>query len=155
LSDANEDDLADDIRAGIKDIGEKVIALCQDLAQKTMNYTTLEILKFTRLAMGPISKCVKIQNKGSARQVALKECNSNAPDEVIRPVKGAGFKWRDGFIGSYKQWLQEHLVDSEVRDHYQKQADIVTQEGRVGKVVDLRKQQRTSVKSLMKVVGSL
>jgi hypothetical protein len=154
LSDDSEDDLPDDIRAGIKDIGEKVIALCQDLAQETMNYTTSEILKFTRLAMGPISKRVKIQNKRSAWQVALKECKSDAPDEVIRPVKGAGFKGRDGFIGSYQQWLKEHFADSEVRDHYQKRADIVNQEGRVGKVVDLRKQQRTSVKSLMRVVGS-
>jgi hypothetical protein len=105
LSDDNEDHLPNDIRARIKDIGEKVITLCRDLAQKTMNYTTSEILKFTRLAMEPISKRVKIQNKRSAWQVALKECKSDSPDEVIRPVKGAVFKGRDSFIGSYQQWL--------------------------------------------------
>jgi hypothetical protein len=81
-----------------------------------MNYTTSEILKFPRLAMGPISKRVKIQNTRSAWQVALKECKSDAADEVIQPVKGAGFKGRDGVIGLYEQWFKEHFADSELRD---------------------------------------
>jgi hypothetical protein len=137
-SDEDEDDIPDDIRAGIKDIGEKVVALCQDLAQKTASYTASDIFKLTRLAMGPISKGVRIQNKRSAWQTALKECKFKTPDEVTKPAKGASSEGRDGVIGSYQQRL-EKFTDSEVR---------------VGELVDVRKHQRALVKSLLRVVGS-
>jgi hypothetical protein len=59
------------------------MALCQDLAQKTINYTTSDILKFTRLAMGSISKRVRTQNKRSAWQVAMKECKSESSPSAL------------------------------------------------------------------------
>jgi hypothetical protein len=106
VSNDNEDDLPNDVRVGIKDIREKVIALCQVLAQITVNYTTSEILKFPRLAMGPISKRVKIQNTRSAWQVALKECKSDAADEVIQPSQRGwlqGARWRYWFVRAVVQ----------------------------------------------------